>query len=126
MQRDEYNEWCYASLEDVKSNFKKASLTDYAIFIKGDVEETLTKTSNLPNNGISLLRLDTDFYESTKVELNVLYPMLSVRGVCLLDDYGTWKGQKKAVDEYFNQPSFINNKPLISVVDTGGRSLIKL
>ena len=126
LQREDYNEWCYASLDDVKSNFEKASLMDYAIFIKGDVKETLSNPSNLPKNGISLLRLDTDFYDSTKIELQALYPILSVKGVCLLDDYGTWKGVKKAVDEYFDQPSFINKKPFMSVLDQGGRSLIKL
>ena len=126
MMRDGYNEWNYASLEDVKNNFEKFSLTDYAIFVKGDVSQTLTNQSNLPSNGISLLRLDTDFYDSTKIELQILYPILSVKGVCLLDDYGSWKGQKKAVDEYFSQTSFVNRNPLLSVTDEGGRCLIKI
>ena len=56
---------------------------------------------NLPKK-ISLLRLDTDFYESTKKELEILYPRLNKGGVLIIDDYGHWKGSKKAVDEYFN------------------------
>ena len=50
---------------------------------------------------ISLLRLDTDFYESTKKEMEVLYPRLQNKGVLIIDDYGHWKGSKKAVDDYF-------------------------
>ena len=50
---------------------------------------------------ISLLRLDTDWYESTKLGLEVLYPRLSIGGVCILDDYGHWLGARQAVDEYF-------------------------
>ena len=73
---------------------------DY-IFIEGDVRETLDNQNNLPDK-ISLLRLDTDFYESTSKELEVLFPRLQKNGVLIIDDYGHWKGQKKAVDEYFN------------------------
>ena len=56
---------------------------------------------NLPKK-ISLLRLDTDFYKSTMKELKVLYPRLVKNGVLIIDDYGHWKGAKKAVDKYFN------------------------
>ena len=58
------------------------------------------KKKNLPEK-ISLLRLDTDFYESTKIELEILFPKLQPGGVLIIDDYGHWKGSKKAVDEYF-------------------------
>ena len=67
--------------------------------IKGDVLKTLDKKENLPSS-ISLLRLDTDFYESTKKELEVLYPLLNKGGILIIDDYGHWKGCRKAVDEY--------------------------
>ena len=50
---------------------------------------------------ISLLRLDTDFYESTKAELENLYPSLQAGGIIIIDDYGHWEGCKKAVDEFF-------------------------
>jgi hypothetical protein len=69
-------------------------------YIIGDVSETLKSEDNLPKN-ISLLRLDTDWYKSTKIELEVLYPILSMDGVLIVDDYGHWQGAKKAVDEYF-------------------------
>jgi hypothetical protein len=52
---------------------------------------------------ISVLRLDTDWYESTRKELEVLYPRLSIGGVLIIDDYGHWAGCKKATDEYFDR-----------------------
>ena len=91
-------------------------------FVKGDVAKTLEEQGNLPTS-ISVLRLDTDWYESTLAELNALYPMVSVGGVVLLDDYGTWEGQKVAVDEYWKSLEF---KPMLSVTDHGRRSAIKL
>ncbi|HUP91351.1 MAG TPA: TylF/MycF/NovP-related O-methyltransferase [Solimonas sp.] len=67
-------------------------------FIKGPVEQTLPGT--IPER-IALLRLDTDWYESTRHELEHLYPRLSAAGVLLIDDYGHWEGCRKAVEEYF-------------------------
>src|SRR5574340_1031807 len=94
--------WCYASLEEVRNNFLAASLlTDRVRFIAGDVAVSLNTSSNLPN-AISVLRLDTDWYESTFKELNILYPRVSDRGVLIVDDYGHWAGARRAVDEYFH------------------------
>jgi len=95
--------WVKCDLKKVKMNISKFIDNhdkDY-IFIEGDVRETLDNQNNLPDK-ISLLRLDTDFYESTSKELEVLFPRLQKNGVLIIDDYGHWKGQKKAVDEYFN------------------------
>ena len=66
-------------------------------FVEGPVEETLP--SNAPDE-IALLRLDTDWYASTKHELVHLYPRLAHAGVLILDDYGYWQGARQAVDEY--------------------------
>ena len=63
------------------------------------VQESLPKYT--PSN-ISILRLDTDYYESTKHELIHLFPKLSIGGFLIIDDYDIWKGQKKAIDEYFS------------------------
>jgi len=76
--------------------------------VKGKVEDTLP--DNAPQN-ISLLRLDTDWYKSTKHELIHLFPRLSKGGVIIIDDYGTFQGAKKAVDEYLTEnkiPLFLN------------------
>ncbi len=95
--------WCFSEIDEVKNNINKFFKNENECFnfVKGKVEETLTNEENLPKN-ISLLRLDTDFYESTKKELEILYPRLNEGGVLIIDDYGHWKGSKKAVDEYFN------------------------
>ena len=96
------NEWCYASLNEVQNNLSKfdKNYQDNLVFVKGKVEQTLDNENNIPKK-ISLLRLDTDFYESTKKEMEVLYPRLQNKGVLIIDDYGHWKGSKKAVDDYF-------------------------
>lgn len=92
---------CYSSLEEVKNNIRdNSSSLDNIILIMGKVEDTLTIKNNLPEK-ISILRLDTDWYESTKIELELLYPKLVKGGVLIIDDYGQWKGSRKAVDEYF-------------------------
>jgi|SRR5579862_1620549 len=100
---DTTNGWCYCSLENVKSNVTK---TNYPIdklhFIKGDVMETLKNNLNLPEK-IAVLRLDTDWYESSKFELEILYPKVSDGGVVILDDYFHWDGQRRATDEYFKE-----------------------
>ncbi len=96
------NDWCLASLDEVKMNLKNLdqNYEENIIFVKGKVEETLNQTNNIPEK-ISFLRLDTDFYDSTKKELEVLYPKLQKNGILIIDDYGHWKGSKKAVDDYF-------------------------
>lgn len=89
------------TIEDVRANFAASGVsTDDAVFIQGAVEDTLQLPSNLPDS-ISVLRLDTDWYASTKVELEVLYPRLVSGGVLIVDDYGCWQGARQAVDEYF-------------------------
>jgi O-methyltransferase len=88
-------------------------------FIRGRVEETIP--SSAPP-AISLLRLDTDWYDSTKHELVHLFPRLSRAGVVLIDDYGHWQGSRQATDEYFAQ----NRIPiLLNRIDCSGRIALK-
>lgn len=113
---------CYSSLEEVKNILSVSTYPkDKIKFIKGDVCETLKININIPKN-ISLLRLDTDWYKSTKEELEVLYPLLSVNGILIVDDYGHWKGSKIAVDEYFNN---LNLNVEIHKLDYTGIKIIK-
>lgn len=110
-QKKDFKGWDYASLEEVKGNlFSTNYPREKIIFTKGKVEDTIPKT--IPER-ISILRLDTDFYESTYHELVHLYPKLSVNGVLIIDDYGYWKGQKEAVDQYFkeNDINLLLNRP---------------
>ena len=91
--------WAYSSLGHVKKNLSKTGINqENIIYIEGLVEQTLQ--AKRPEK-ISLLRLDTDFYESTKAELENLYPSLQEGGIIIIDDYGHWEGCKKAVDEFF-------------------------
>jgi len=87
--------------------------------VEGDVAQTLTHT--VPET-IALLRLDTDWYESTRIGLEVLYPRLAVGGVCILDDYGHWQGARKAVDDYFEA---LGHRPYMHTIDYSGRVFIK-
>jgi len=91
--------WCRAELETVRRNVLAIDCDPQRIhFVKGKVEDTIPRTA--PEK-IAVLRLDTDWYESTRHELEHLFPRLSRGGVLLLDDYGHWQGARKAVDEYF-------------------------
>ena len=122
MKTATHNEWCYASLEDVKNNCISSGLNLESFnFVKGDVLQTLSIGKNLPKQ-ICVLRLDTDWYESTKAELEALYPLLSKQGVLIIDDYGKWEGSRKAVDEYFDTTKY---KPLFNIVCQSARSAIK-
>jgi hypothetical protein len=113
--------WCYASKDEVAANLQSTGYPDEnVILIEGKVEETIPQT--LPDS-ISLLRLDTDWYESTKHELTYLYPRLSRSGVLIIDDYGYWQGAKEATDEYFSQ---LKMKPLLQRIDYTGRLAIKI
>ena len=118
-----HNSWCYASLDYVHKQFKKLNLDKKAVFIKGDILKTLKQKKNLPKK-ISLLRLDTDWYKSTKYELDILYPLLQKDGVLLIDDFGHWQGARKAVNEYSEKNSFFN-KCLMWKTDYTGRGMIK-
>jgi hypothetical protein len=113
---------CYSSLTEVKQNLSKSEFNNERLkFIVGDVSETLLIESNKPNK-ISLLRLDTDWYKSTKDELIHLYPILVNDGVLIVDDYGHWKGSKTATDEFFEE----NNISLeIIKIDYTGIKIIK-
>lgn len=98
---------CYADLEFVKNVLSTSEYPKNLInIVKGDVCRTLLDDLNQPES-ISLLRLDTDWYESTKIELEVLYPKILKNGILIIDDYGHWKGCKKAVDEYFKDSILI-------------------
>jgi O-methyltransferase len=66
--------------------------------VRGPVEETLPRHNPGP---LALLRLDTDWYDSTRHEMHNLYPSLTPGGVLIIDDYGHWDGVRRAVDEYF-------------------------
>ena len=87
--------------------------------VQGPVEETVPAQAP---DGVALLRLDTDWYESTAHELRHLYPRLADGGVLIIDDYGHWEGARKAVDEYFGTEAL---PLLLNRIDYTGRIAIK-
>ena len=91
--------WCRAPLEGVRAAMAGTGYPMERVrFVAGAVEETLPREAPAR---LALLRLDTDWYASTRHELEHLYPRLSPGGVLIIDDYGHWRGARKAVDEYF-------------------------
>lgn len=92
------------SLATVETNLARTKTyhPDLTRFVVGPVEQTL-RMMHQPEE-VALLRLDTDWYESTKVELQVLWPKLQKGGFLIVDDYGHWPGARRAVDEYFGGP----------------------
>ncbi len=89
----------YAPLRLVKQTMLLSGY-DRVHYVVGKVEETLA-TAPVPKR-ISLLRLDTDWYSSTKVELDVLWERLSPGGWMTVDDYYQWRGSRRAVDEWLD------------------------
>jgi hypothetical protein len=125
MQQDaaiktESSVWAYSGLEEVKANIARTNYPSNLIhFVEGDVLKTIPQTIS---SEIALLRLDTDWYESTKHEMEQLYPKLVSKGVLIIDDYGFWKGSRKAVDEYLSQHQI---GLLLNRMDETGRVAIK-
>ncbi len=114
------SDWCNSNIEQVKKNLYSTGYPkDKIIFVKGRVEETIPQIS--PNE-ISLLRLDTDWYSSTKHEMVHLYPKLQKKGFLIIDDYGHWNGSRKAIDEYFGNEC---EKPYFNRVDYSCRLIQK-
>lgn len=117
---EDQSDWCRSDLEDVRHNlFSTGYPREKLHFIKGKVEQTIPDRAPAE---IALLRLDTDWYQSTLHELEHLYPRLPTAAILIIDDYGYWAGAKKAVDEYFMRNQW---QPLLHRIDQTGRILIK-
>jgi len=108
--------WLSVSVEEVQQNMESTGYSPRLIhYVRGLVEDTVP--SSAPER-IALLRLDTDWYQSTKHELEHLVPRMTSNGVLIIDDYGHWEGARNAVDEYFNK----SDRPtLLCPIDYTGR-----
>jgi hypothetical protein len=117
----EASAWSPAPIEEVRRNLDSTLYpSNRFTLIKGRVEDTVP--ARAPEQ-IALLRLDTDWYDSTLHELIHLYPRLSPRGVLIIDDYGCFDGSKLATDQYISE----NRLPiLLHRIDAEGRMAIKL
>jgi O-methyltransferase len=114
------SEWVRATVDDVKANVDRTGYPPNKLhYVKGMVEDTIP--AQAPSQ-IALLRLDTDFYASTKHELEHLYPRVVPGGVVIIDDYGAFQGCKQAVDEYIKENGL---KVLLSRIDEHVRMWVK-
>jgi O-methyltransferase len=108
------------SLEIVQKNLRTTGYPgENLVFVPGRVEDTIPGTA--PEH-LALLRLDTDWYESTRHELQHLFPIVVSEGILIIDDYGYWKGAREAVDEYFQT---LDLPVLLTRIDYSGRLVIK-
>jgi len=89
-----------ASISDVNEILSKLKIDRKNIVIrKGWFQDTLPKAKK-DIGAISILRLDADWYESTKICLEKLYGLIIPKGYIIIDDYYSWGGCRKAVDEF--------------------------
>jgi O-methyltransferase len=119
-QEDGHNRWAYAGRDEVERNLREAGIDlERLHLVEGPVEETIPAAA--PER-IAILRLDTDWYESTRHELEHLYHRLEPGGVLLVDDYGRWQGARRAVDEFFaSRPEHV----YLMRIDNTGRLVLK-
>jgi hypothetical protein len=112
--------WAVSPLDEVRRNLGTVGYPSSRLhFVKGKVEDTIP---DFAPEKIAILRLDTDWYESTAHELRHLFPRLMSGGFLIVDDYGHWDGARRAVDEFVTstgRPLFLNR------VDYTGRLAIK-
>lgn len=122
VMHEKITQWCYAGIEEVKKNLLSTGYPAERLhFIPGKVEDTL------PNSGlgpIAMLRLDTDWYESTRQEMIHLYPLLVERGVLIIDDFGHWQGAREAVEEFFREHP--EHQLLLQRTDYTARMAVKI
>ena len=112
--------WCYSPLEAVREAVLGVGYDGQKIhFVRGDVEDTIPDQA--PEE-IALLRLDTDWYASTRHEMVHLFPRLASGGVLIVDDYGHWQGARQAVDEYLAER---DTPLLLARIDYSGRIALK-
>lgn len=116
----ETSDWAYVSIDEIRANMLSTGYPmQNVVLVKGMIEKAAAVSA--PEH-LVLLRLDTDWYESTRVALDVMYPRLSDDGVLIADDYGHYLGQPKALDEYFER---VATFPLLTRVDYSCRLAIK-
>ncbi|HIF10104.1 MAG TPA: macrocin O-methyltransferase [Sneathiellales bacterium] len=118
---DGTTDWCHGPLDQVIKNVSSTGYDRERLhYVEGKVEDTIP--AHAPEQ-IAILRLDTDWYQSTRHELVHLYPRLSAGGVLIIDDYGYWQGARKAVDEYIDENDL---KLFLHKIDHSSRITVKI
>ena len=93
-----YYDNCTAEQSFAEEAMRMANCRTYKIY-KGWFDQTL---KNYSGNGIAILRLDGDWYDSIMTCLEELFPKLNNGGIVILDDYYTWDGCSRAVHDYLS------------------------
>lgn len=115
---DGTTDWGKVSIEEVEENMRSTGYPmDKVVLIKGKIEDT---AASVPATTLSLVRLDTDWYDSARIGLETFWPRLSPGGVLVIDDYGHYVGQRRAVDDFFAA-----SPVLLHRVDYSCRAVIK-
>jgi hypothetical protein len=119
VNQEKIEDYLVASEENLIKHLDSLNLKHFCEIKKGDVRQILKEEKF---KSISFLRLDTDFYDSTKFELEVLFPKVTINGFILIDDYDAWSGSKKATDEFWSE-----NKLglMLTKIDYGARLVQK-
>ncbi len=113
-----------ATLDTVKNVMATTGYDERLLhYVPGDVRETLARTQTLH---IALLRLDTDFYDSTMAEMEVLYPRVRTGAPVIVDDFGHWQGAQKAIEDYFGDSANGRSAPMLWAIDYTGRGFTKI
>ena len=111
--------WGVATLDDVKAGMAEVGYPSERIHYHcGRVEDTIPREA--PET-VSILRLDTDWYASTRHEFEHLYHRLSPGGVLIIDDYGYWEGSRRATEEFLEE----SGAPLLLLPIGDGRIAVK-
>lgn len=110
---------CLGTLEEVRNLFEQLKIGDQVQFTKGLFQDTLPASDV---SQIALLHIDGDWYESVKTCLDNLYDKVAPGGIIQIDDYGDWKGARKATDEFFGRRGI---RVTLKRLDYSGRFLVK-
>ena len=93
--------------EDFTNYLKKLKLDENIHLIEGDITKTVPDfIINNKEIRISLLHIDVDLYEPTKISLESFFPHVVKGGIVILDDYGAFPGANRAIEDYFKNKSY--------------------
>jgi O-methyltransferase len=119
-EKRNFDHWAVGKEEVASLLYGSGFPRELITLVPGKVEDTLP--SYCFSGGLSLIRLDTDWYASTLTEMRELYPRLVKGGIVIIDDYGHFAGARKAVDEYM---ASLSRPPYLNRVDYTGRVGVK-
>jgi hypothetical protein len=100
-----FHDNCRASREELTATLNRLGFTaEEARVIPGWFEQTVPDlAAALQADGIALLRLDGDWYDSTMVCLERLVPITAEDGLIVVDDYYAWDGCARALHDFLSR-----------------------